>query len=664
MSVETEKASSDILETERDFVLKNNEINMNLGQEEDARKSYDSETQRNVYRKTFKSEYWNALSDIYDRALAQQQEFERVVGNPEKQRGGQLPPLYPDSELEVSELAENLLDVTRENIEQLTDELQKNADERERLEKRLSSGHSENKLKEREYRRQQKEKSKKGQVMEKGLLLMQARQAGRLLFDDKNMKKDKDSAYLEMMINRGLYKSVRRIKKNMRSIRNEQSVYRRLKFKEKRDALISKEGRRLKHEQGRILVLNRQIVGEDSNRKISILGNRAAIREANRKAQQRNRQRERLEWRMFKKAERGRRYYQHRLNKISRKERRIARKRNMTVISSLISIIGTLSFVFLVVVLFLMSFFNMFAHITGKTVTQNDYATLTDVTGYLRDLETNVKKRVTTERIELQKELDENFFDQNNRHVHEFIYQLPEFGFNDITLMAYLSSKFYTFDLAAVQAELEELCNLMYRMNLEFREEERTFYNAAGNPYTEKVIICYITIDKTELEEVAESRLDEEALEQYKAYKISGGGQQVYGPVMDIDWSGKISSNFGERIHPITGKKTFHDGVDIAVPTGTRLYAAITGQVVTAHYSTSAGNMVTIRTDSGWEVTYMHMDSLNVNAGQYILKGQLIGYSGNTGNSTGPHLHIQVHDIDGRRINPIFIIPQSGVTYN
>lgn len=457
---------------------------------------------------------------------------------------------------------------------------------------------------------------------------------------------------------------MRRIKKDIRNVRNKQSIYRRLKFKDKKDALIDKEGKRLKHEQGRILAINRQIVEEGSNRKASMLGNRAVIREVNRKAQQRIRQRERFGWRMFKKMKRGRRHYQHLLNKISRKERRIARKRNMTVISSLISLIGTLVFVFLVVVLFLMSFFNMFAHITGKTVTQNDYATLTDVTGYLRDLETNVKKQVTIDRIELQKELDESFFNQNDRHIYEFIYQLPDFGFNDITLMAYLSSKFYTFDLAVVQVELEELCGLMYKLNLEFREEERTFYNAAGNPYTEKVIICYITIDKTELEEVVESRLDEEALEQYKAYKISGGGQQVYGPIMDIDWSGRISSNFGERIHPITEKKTFHDGVDIAVPTGTRLYAAITGQIITAHYSASAGNMVTIRTDSGWEVTYMHMDSLNVNAGQYILKGQLIGYSGNTGNSTGPHLHIQVHDTDGRKINPIFIIPQSGVTYN
>lgn len=69
--------------------------------------------------------------------------------------------------------------------------------------------------------------------------------------------------------------------------------------------------------------------------------------------------------------------------------------------------------------------------------------------------------------------------------------------------------------------------------------------------------------------------------------------------------------------------------------------------------------MVTVQTDSGWTVTFMHMDSRTVMEGQRIEKGQHVGYSGNTGNSTGPHLHLQVHDQDKNPVNPIFIIPFS-----
>ncbi len=354
------------------------------------------------------------------------------------------------------------------------------------------------------------------------------------------------------------------------------------------------------------------------------------------------------------------------MNKTTRKEWRVQIKRSRTVITSVASLISIMLLVLFFVVLFILTFFTLFADITSKTVTQNDYTVLTDVTGYLRDREADLRNLVEGEGREgLEKDLDEECLAQTGQHVYEFVYSLPDFGFDDITLMAYLSAKFFEFSLEAVQAELDEIFGLMYQINTQFKEEERTFYDEDGNPYTQKVMICYITVSKTELEEIVEARLDQEALELYNSYKLSSGGQQTYGPALDgIDWSGKISSPFGERVHPITGKKTFHDGVDIAIPTGTRLYSAVTGQVVKAYYSDSGGNMVTVRTESGWEVTYMHMDSISVSEGQTVFKGQFVGCSGNTGNSTGPHLHIRVHDADGRKINPVFIIPQSGNIYS
>lgn len=102
-----------------------------------------------------------------------------------------------------------------------------------------------------------------------------------------------------------------------------------------------------------------------------------------------------------------------------------------------------------------------------------------------------------------------------------------------------------------------------------------------------------------------------------------------------------------------------HNGVDIAVPTRTHLYSAVDGTVVLARYSESAGNWVKVRTESGWTVVMMHMDSLTVSEGQEVKRGDHLGYSGNTGNSTGPHLHLEVLDPNDKAINPIFIIPQS-----
>ena len=142
-------------------------------------------------------------------------------------------------------------------------------------------------------------------------------------------------------------------------------------------------------------------------------------------------------------------------------------------------------------------------------------------------------------------------------------------------------------------------------------------------------------------------------------FYLTGNGQQVYGPVMDLDWRKKISSNFGERVHPITKERKFHNGVDIAVPTGTSLYSAVNGTVIDSHYSTSAGNMITIQTETGWKVTFMHMDSRVISQGEKVKQGQLVGYSGNTGNSTGPHLHLEVKNAEGEYVNPIFIIPFS-----
>lgn len=210
-----------------------------------------------------------------------------------------------------------------------------------------------------------------------------------------------------------------------------------------------------------------------------------------------------------------------------------------------------------------------------------------------------------------------------------------------------------------MKEDLKEVFQEMYVLSVSTRMEDREI-----DGETEQKKICYITLTRTELEEIVEGRLTDDELELYRSYKLTTGGQQVYGPVMREDWTNLISSNYGDRIHPITKIRTTHKGVDIAVPTGTKLYSAVKGTVTVARYSETAGNMVTVKNSTGWTVTFMHMDSIAVSVSQNVEKGDFIGYSGNTGNSTGPHLHLQVNDAGGNTVNPIFIIPQTCAKIN
>lgn len=106
----------------------------------------------------------------------------------------------------------------------------------------------------------------------------------------------------------------------------------------------------------------------------------------------------------------------------------------------------------------------------------------------------------------------------------------------------------------------------------------------------------------------------------------------------------RISSEFGWRIHPIYKKPIFHQGVDIVVKQNVNIYSTINGYIDKVMYSKYGyGNRVVIKNESGYEVLYAHLsDYIFVREGDYVKKGQLIGKSGNTGTSTGNHLHYEI----------------------
>ena len=107
---------------------------------------------------------------------------------------------------------------------------------------------------------------------------------------------------------------------------------------------------------------------------------------------------------------------------------------------------------------------------------------------------------------------------------------------------------------------------------------------------------------------------------------------------------GRVTSDYGQRTHPISNVETLHTGRDLAAPSGTRIVAAQSGTVEVAEPTSSYGNMVEISHGLGFTTRYAHMDGFveGLKAGDFVRKGQIIGYVGSTGRSTGSHLHFEV----------------------
>jgi murein DD-endopeptidase MepM/ murein hydrolase activator NlpD len=115
----------------------------------------------------------------------------------------------------------------------------------------------------------------------------------------------------------------------------------------------------------------------------------------------------------------------------------------------------------------------------------------------------------------------------------------------------------------------------------------------------------------------------------------------------------RIASGFGFRIHPIYGIAKMHNGLDFTAPQGTPIYATGDGTVTTAGVGTGTGNHVIINHGYGYETVYMHMVRIKATVGQKVKRGEVIGWVGSTGASTGPHCHYEVH-INGEPVDPVY----------
>lgn len=227
--------------------------------------------------------------------------------------------------------------------------------------------------------------------------------------------------------------------------------------------------------------------------------------------------------------------------------------------------------------------------------------------------------------------------------------------------------------------EAARLDSLNLRMESRFENEDLLHYKfgltpadrsaremAIGGPETPDLRLSRAAqplLDKTlDLKAKAEQFRAKAAESQRTFTEVAGFVGQQYAHWQHVPsispTTGYYASAFGRRIHPVTGEKErMHNGIDIANSRWTPIFATADGVVSIARYSESFGNYVALDHGNGFVTKYGHMQSITVQKGQFIKRYQLLGYMGNTGISTGPHLHYEVW-FNSKAENPLrYILP-------
>ena len=259
---------------------------------------------------------------------------------------------------------------------------------------------------------------------------------------------------------------------------------------------------------------------------------------------------------------------------------------------------------------------------------------------------TDCENYYTKMEADLQDILDniEEHYPGYDRYIIDFD---DEIGHDPYKLMAYLSAVYEGYDLSLIRNELNELFNDMYMVETQIEtvtENEK------------EIKVFSLKIVKMPWDDLMADRINEDKKDLYESYNDSGGGHQAFHNPFLISWSDRVTSEFGWRIHPISGKEKFHRGIDIGMPDGTPVKSCSKGIVIKSTYSDIEGNYVVVEDESGYRCHYMHLSQRNVSEGDEVDYDSIIGNVGSTGYSTGPHLHLQITDKEGECLNPRFMV--------
>ena len=248
----------------------------------------------------------------------------------------------------------------------------------------------------------------------------------------------------------------------------------------------------------------------------------------------------------------------------------------------------------------------------------------------------------------------------------EYRYHVGNIGHNPFELMGFLTASYQAFQYADVEAVLQELFAEQY--SLEFVEEVETRTRtetrtdpSTGETYEVEVTyewrILNVNLTAKSFTDVIAARMNAEQAQLFNVLMMTKGNRQYVSNVFgDTNWLPYVTSYYGYRVHPISGEKNYHKAVDIGMPQGTEILAGHDGVVTQAGEAGSYGLIVVLEgaMEDGKTLTtkYAHCSELLVSAGQEVKQGDVIAKVGSTGDSTGPHLHLEVL-VDGH-LNPLY----------
>ena len=202
----------------------------------------------------------------------------------------------------------------------------------------------------------------------------------------------------------------------------------------------------------------------------------------------------------------------------------------------------------------------------------------------------------------------------------------------------------------------------------------RAFYGGPGSPTRNSGLLSVAGWEHMPLWEAAQSVQRSAFPFAYQAHealatdlvrrlagKTAGCSALTNGPWrLPVPGAYTLTSGFGPRVSPTTGRPDFHTGQDFAVPTGTPALAVSSGVVAFAGWDGGYGNLVRVRHANGVESWYGHLSAIHVHVGDRVQTGTELGLTGSTGNSTGPHLHLEIR-VDDKPTDPIPWLRQKGL---
>ena len=205
--------------------------------------------------------------------------------------------------------------------------------------------------------------------------------------------------------------------------------------------------------------------------------------------------------------------------------------------------------------------------------------------------------------------------------------------------------------LEAQRAEADELLTEMLKayeeMNADYMQNMAD-EAALSEEIAKSEAAYYAALSKEEAERIAAQNRQNN---NRGSNSSSSGATNTGGWLYPLPYQCQVTDSYGYRIHPLTKKYSWHNGVDFAAGAGTAILATKSGTVTTAAYSGAWGYYVVINHGDGYSSLYAHQPSLSVSVGDYVTQGQTIGYVGSTGYSTGPHLHFTIY-YNGSDVNP------------